>query len=152
VVYYLVVSSVRIFYFYPSLKHLELNGYPTTSYILEIGQTTSKLERLKSTSTLAHSEGMKFLFQANKNSLKEVQLSGYQCSDNDIKSLSSCQKLEILSLDCSRVSPVSLEAISHLENLVVLKLELSKLSFAPQDIVHFMSLQQHKVYTVQLFG
>ncbi len=123
-----------------------MNGYPTTAYLLEIGQTTNQLERLKSTSTLAHSEGMKFLFQANKNSLKEVQLSGYQCSDNDIKSLSSCQKLEILSLDCSRVSPGSLEAISNLQNLIVLKLELSKISFAPQDIVQFISLQHHKVY------
>jgi hypothetical protein len=31
--------------------------------MLEIGQTTNKLETLKSTSTLAHAEGMKFLFQ-----------------------------------------------------------------------------------------
>ena len=132
-----------------SIKNLELNGNPTTSYLLEIGSTTTKLERIKSTSPLEYSDEMASLFSANQETLREVNLCGYKCSNNDIQSLSNCKGLQVLSLDCSNITPDSLQLLSKLENLQILKIEVSEKLFSPEDIIEFLTIQ-NKLQTLSL--
>jgi hypothetical protein len=66
------------------------------------------------------------------------------------RSLSFCSQIEILGLDCSQVSPAVLMSVLLLPNLRVLKVELSKISFKPNDVTQFLAMQNQvrKIYSL----
>ncbi len=66
------------------------------------------------------------------------------------RSLSFCSQIEILALDCSQVSPAVLMSVLLLQNLRVLKVELSKISFKPNDVTQFLAMQNQvrKIYSL----
>ena len=132
-----------------SIRHLELNGYVTTDYLLEIAKTSNVLERLKSDCNLEHSDDLSKIFEVNRGHLKEVDLCRYQFTDNEVKSLSFCGQLEVLGLDCSSLAPESLQKLTRLQNLRVLKVELSEQCFAPSHITEFLA-NLHKLETLSL--
>ena len=122
-----------------SIRHLEPNGYVTTDYLLEIAKTSNVLERLKSDCNLEHSDDLTKIFEVNRGHLKEVDLCRYQFTDSEVKSLSFCDQLQGLGMDCSGLAPDSLQRLTRFRNLRLLKVELSEQFFAPSDVTEFLA-------------
>ena len=133
-----------------SIRHLELNGAITSSYLVKIAQTTNTLETLRSKVKLQNEERMRYVLNANRSSLKEVDLQHYEACVCDVREISSCAKLEVLSLDCSDIAPPVLNILSGLQNLRVLRLELYRQLIDTRGIAQFVVNQNEVLETLSL--
>ena len=130
-----------------SLKHLELVG--SWSELTNIGQTSSMLIRLESALATDQSKELKLVFRANKNTLKAVHLPSYNWSDEDVRSLLSCSKLEFLTMRNYRVSPACLYEIGRFENLQGLDIRVN----SPQNFLQIVpNLKQLKSLCLRSSG
>ena len=133
-----------------SIQHLELHGAITSPYLVKIAQTTSMLETLRSTVKLQNDDGMRDVLITNSSSLKEIDLRHYEACISDVRAISSCTKLQVLSLDCSEIAPSVLKLLSGLQNLRVLRIELYRRLIDAAGIAQFVENQNKVLETLSL--
>ncbi len=94
------------------------------SSLIEIGETSRKLEYFRFEGFITNEEHLGPLFTANQNTLKEVHLPFIKCSNNDVQCLSKCEQLESLSIcldgfDCSKETFFKISENKQLKSLTL---------------------------------
>ena len=136
-----------------NLKHLELNGLSGhMDYLIKVGQASTKLQYFGSHDFLTNNDNLAEFIKEKQDTLKEVYLPNYKCSNSDISSLSLCQKLEGLSLDCRSVTRAIISKIPENKHLERLYLRLSITTFSPSDLsLFFCNSNMSKLTSLHLF-
>lgn len=121
-----------------NLKHLELNGLSGhVDYLIKVGQASTKLQYFGSNDILINNVNLAEFINEKQETLKEVYLPNYKCSNKDISSLSLCQKLVGLSVNCRSVTRQFISKIPDKKQLESLNIKLSTATFSPSDLSLF---------------
>jgi hypothetical protein len=88
---------------------------------------------------LKHSKLFSPFLKANQNSLTHLQLPNYACSTTDFKLVTAvCTQLEVLELDCEKVSETNLLKVVKLKNMSEIKIKVSAKCFTPKLLSSYM--------------
>jgi hypothetical protein len=136
-----------------NLTHLEANFSDDRSFdclLTYATATMTKLNCLASSTTLRHSKLFGPFLTARQTSLTKLDLPGYKCSVTDFVLLTSlCTQLEMLNVDCKKVSQKHLVKVANLRNLSDLGMAVSSKEFCPELIAACMEINSIKDFNVE---
>jgi hypothetical protein len=113
---------------FANLTQLEVYCSDNESFdcLMRNASTLPQLESLKSSrryTVLGPSEFFAMFLRGTGNTLKELHLRYYKCSDQDFELMTSvCTQLQVLHFDCDKVSLKNLQKIEDFENLLDLSI------------------------------
>lgn len=117
----------------PNLVELRLEGGLRSDYVFQMATHPKKLQSLTSKRSTNQSDFFVPFVEAQQNSLTKLILTTYECNDADFVSLSSvCKKLQVMDLNCKRVTLKNLLKIANLKNLSDLTIYVSLNCFRPE--------------------
>jgi hypothetical protein len=106
---------------FANLTHVDVDCYSEAfDCLLRNASTFQRLESLtnRNDTALKHSEFFAVFLRVTSNTLKELHLESYECSNQDFELMTSvCTKLQVLELDCDKVSLKNLRKIKAFQDL-----------------------------------
>ena len=112
--------------------------------------------RFESLSTTIRSKHLQFFvpfLEANQHSLRELRLPNYDCSTTDFVQMTSlCSNLQVVDLNCKKVSEKNLLKIADLKNISDLKIRVSDKCASPELLSACLASPNVNVMVCQQYG